>query len=143
TEVFFMPAANHVEKSGTFTQTQRMVQWRHQAVQPPGQAQSELDFFYELGVRIRERLAGSTDPRGLLVHDLTWDYPLDEHSNPDPEAVVAAVNGRFGTGERAGQPLSSYTEMRADGSTEGGCWIYTGVYADGVNHAALRPSRDE
>lgn len=34
TEVFFFPAANHVEKSGTFTQTQRMLQWRHQAVQP-------------------------------------------------------------------------------------------------------------
>ena len=143
TEVFFMPAANHVEKSGTFTQTQRMVQWRHQAVQPPGQAQSELDFFYELGVRIRERLAGSTDPRDRPLLDLTWDYPLDEHGNPDPEAVLAEINGRFRAGERAGQPLSSYTEMRADGSTEGGCWIYTGVYADGVNHAALRPSRDE
>ncbi|RDH11260.1 formate dehydrogenase, partial [Tsukamurella pulmonis] len=63
TEVFFMPAATHVEKAGSFTQTQRMLQWRHQAVQPPGQAQSELDFFYELGLRIRERLAGSTDER--------------------------------------------------------------------------------
>src|SRR4051812_15527666 len=36
TEVFFMPAASHVEKSGTFTQTQRMLQWREQAVEPPG-----------------------------------------------------------------------------------------------------------
>lgn len=36
TEVFFMPAATHVEKSGSFTQTQRLVQWRHQAVAPPG-----------------------------------------------------------------------------------------------------------
>ena len=35
TEVFFLPAATHVEKSGSFTQTQRMVQWRHQAVSPP------------------------------------------------------------------------------------------------------------
>ena len=32
TEVFFLPAATHVEKAGSFTQTQRMVQWRHQAV---------------------------------------------------------------------------------------------------------------
>src|SRR5699024_5680323 len=60
TEVFFFPAANHVEKAGTFTQTQRMLQWRHQAVLPPGDAQSELDFFFELGLRIRDRLAGST-----------------------------------------------------------------------------------
>ena len=143
TEVFFMPAANHVEKSGTFTQTQRMVQWRHQAVQPPGQAQSELDFFHELGVRIRERLKDSTDPRDRPLLDLTWDYPADAHGNPDPEAVLAEINGFHVTGENAGKPLSSYTEMKADGSTSGGCWIYTGVYADGVNHSALRPQKDE
>ena len=143
TEVFFMPAANHVEKAGTFTQTQRMVQWRHQAVQPPGDCQSELDFFYELGRKIRERLAGSTDERDRPLLDLTWDYPLDEHGNPDSAAVLAEINGRFLTGERAGETLSSYTEMRADGSTDGGCWIYTGVFADGVNHAAVRPTRQE
>ena len=42
TEVFFFPAAAHVEKDGTFTQTQRMLQWHHKAVEPPGDAQSEL-----------------------------------------------------------------------------------------------------
>lgn len=135
TEVFFMPAATHVEKAGSFTQTQRMLQWRHQAVQPPGQAQSELDFFHELGVRIRARLAGSTDPRDRPLLDLTWDYPPDEHGNPDPEAVLAEING-YVVGDRA--PLSSYTQMKADGTTAGGCWIYTGVYADGHNQAARR-----
>ena len=29
TEVFFMPAAAHTEKSGSFTNTQRMLQWHH------------------------------------------------------------------------------------------------------------------
>lgn len=141
TEVFFMPAATHVEKAGTFTQTQRMVQWRHQALQPPGDAQSELDFFYELGLRIREKLAGSDDPRDRPLLDLTWNYPLDEHGNPDSAAVLQEINGRFRTGDKAGQPLSSYAEMRTDGSTEGGCWIYTGIYAGGVNQAARRPAR--
>ena len=61
TEVFFLPAASHVEKEGTFTQTQRLLQWRDKAVEPPGDARSELWFFYHLGRRIRERLAGSTD----------------------------------------------------------------------------------
>ena len=36
TEVFFLPAAAHTEKSGSFTQTQRMLQWHHKAVAPPG-----------------------------------------------------------------------------------------------------------
>ena len=42
TEVFFFPAATHVEKAGSFTQTQRMLQWHHKAVEPPGDARSEL-----------------------------------------------------------------------------------------------------
>ncbi|NTS21716.1 hypothetical protein HT105_22585, partial [Bacteroides fragilis] len=33
------------EKAGTFTQTQRMLQWRFQAVTPPGEATSDLWFF--------------------------------------------------------------------------------------------------
>ena len=28
TEVFFLPCANHTEKAGTFTNTQRLLQWR-------------------------------------------------------------------------------------------------------------------
>ncbi|UPK73100.1 molybdopterin-dependent oxidoreductase [Nocardioidaceae bacterium SCSIO 66511] len=138
TEVFFLPAASHVEKAGSFTQTQRMLQWRHQAVAPPGECQSELEFFFELGKRIRQRLADSTDARDRPLLELTWDYPVDDHGEPDSEAVLAEINGRFLTGPDAGKPLSSYTQMRADGTTAGGCWIYTGVYADGVNHAANR-----
>ncbi|GAP55443.1 formate dehydrogenase, nitrate-inducible, major subunit, partial [Arthrobacter sp. Hiyo6] len=83
TEVFFLPAASHVEKAGSFTQTQRLLQWRHQAVAPPGECQSELQFFFELGQRIREKLAGSEDERDRPLLDLTWDYPTDEHGEPD------------------------------------------------------------
>jgi formate dehydrogenase major subunit len=144
TEVFFMPAAAHTEKSGSFTQTQRMLQWHHKAVPPPGDAQSELEFFYELGRRVREILADSTDPRDRPLLDLTWDYPLDADGEIDAEAVLAEVNGRHLTGDKAGQPLSAYTEMKADGSTDGGCWIYTGVYADAKNQAAnRRPGREQ
>jgi len=138
TEVFFLPAANHTEKAGSFTQTQRLVQWRHQAVPPPGDAVSELQFLVELGNRIRERLAGSTDPRDRPLLDLTWDYPTDEHGEPDPESVLREINGFHVSGPDAGRPLSSFAQMRRDGSTAGGCWIYAGVYADGVNQAARR-----
>jgi formate dehydrogenase major subunit len=138
TEVFFLPAASHVEKAGTFTQTQRLLQWRHKAIAPPGECQSELDFFYQLGQRIRQKLAGSTDDRDRPLLDLTWAYPSDEPGEADPEAVLAEINGYHRTGADAGRPLSAYTELRADGSTACGCWIYTGVYADGVNQAANR-----
>lgn len=141
TEVFFFPAATHVEKAGSFTQTQRLVQWRHQALHPPGDARSELDFFFRLGKRLQEKLAGSTDERDRPLLDLTWDYPTDENGEPEPVSVLREINGYHVSGPDAGRPLSSYTEMKADGSTVGGCWIYTGVYADGVNQAARRVRR--
>src|SRR6188472_1957632 len=74
TEVFFFPAASHVEKEGTFTNTQRLLQWREKAVEPSGDQRSELWFFYHLGRMIRERLADSTDPRDRSVQDLNWAY---------------------------------------------------------------------
>ena len=57
TEVFFLPAAAHTEKSGSFTNTQRLLQWHHQAVEPAGDVRSDLWFTYHLGRRIRAKLA--------------------------------------------------------------------------------------
>ncbi len=139
TEVFFLPAAAHTEKDGSFTNTQRLLQWHHKAVDPPGDARSDLWFYYHLGRVIKEKLARSTDARDLPVQELVWDYPtggaLDE---PDPEAVLAEINGTGPDG-----PLSSYTELRDDGSTSCGCWIYCGVRAGGHNHAANRQPGSE
>jgi formate dehydrogenase major subunit len=144
TEVFFFPAASHVEKSGTFTQTQRMLQWHHKAVDPPGDAQSELEFFYLLGQKIRARLADSTDERDRPILDLTWEYPLDESGEISAEAVLHEINGFHLTGEKAGKPLNTFLEMKGDGSTAGGCWIYSGVFADGVNQSMRRkPGREQ
>ncbi|PZG18896.1 formate dehydrogenase [Micromonospora craterilacus] len=136
TEVFFLPAASHVEKEGTFTQTQRLLQWREKAVDPPADARSELWFFYHLGRKLREKLADSPLPRDRALLDLTWDYPTHgRYAEPDAEAVLREING-YDTA--TGRPLSAFTEARADGTTAVGCWIYTGVYADGVNQAARR-----
>jgi formate dehydrogenase major subunit len=138
TEVFFLPAAAHTEKSGTFTQTQRLLQWHHKAVDPPGDCCSDLDFFYRLGVKLKQRLADSELDRDQPLLGLTWDYPVDGRGEVSAEAVLREINGSHLSGKKAGQPLSAYTEMRPDGSTAGGCWIYTGVFAGGVNGAAKR-----
>ena len=142
TEVFLLPAASHVEKEGTFTQTQRMLQWREKAVEPQGDCRSELWFFYHLGRLVRERLAGSAEERDRPVLDLVWNYPVHgELAEPSAEAVLKEING-FEV--ETGRLLSSYTEMKPDGTTAGGCWIYTGVFADGVNQAARRrPGREQ
>jgi len=139
TEVFFLPAAAHTEKSGSFTNTQRMLQWHHEAVEPSGDVRSDLWFTYHLGRRIREKLAASPhelDPdMDRPVLDLTWDYPVTGPlAEPSADAVLAEINGW--DAER--KPLSSYVQLKDDGSTACGCWIYCGVRADGVNQAARR-----
>lgn len=134
TEVFLFPAASHVEKEGTFTQTQRMLQWREKAVEPPGDARSELWFFYHLGRILREKLAGSTDERDRPLLDLWWDYALDG-DEPSGEDVLRRISGVDLT---TGRAVDNYMSLKADGSTVCGCWIYSGVYADEVNQAARR-----
>jgi formate dehydrogenase major subunit len=135
TEVFFMPAASHVEKDGSFTNTQRLVQWHHKAVEPKQDCRSELSFYFHLGRRIRERLKDSQDPRDRPILDLTWDYPTSgEHEEPSAQAVLAEINGS----DDEGRSLSAYRQLKADGTTTSGCWIYCGVFADGTNMAARK-----
>src|SRR5690606_19480576 len=140
TEVFFLPAAAHTEKDGTFTNTQRLLQRRHEAVEPQGDQRSDLWFYYHLGQRIREKLAGSTDWRDRPILDLTWDYPTaGDRQEPSAEAVLREISG-----VRAdGSPLSAFTELKDDGSTACGSWIYCGCFADGVNQTARRKPRSE
>ena len=140
TEVFFIPAASHVEKDGTFTNTQRMLQWHHKALDPPGDARSDLWFAYHLGKRIRAKLAGSDADRDRPILDLTWDYPeTGGDGDPDAAAVLQEINGRGPDGRL----LSGFAELAPDGSTACGCWIYSGCYAGGVNQTARRKPHTE
>ena len=135
TEVFLLPAASHVEKDGSFTNTQRLLQWHTKAVEPPGDCRSDLWFTFHLGRLLRARLAASGDRRDRPLLDLTWDYPTcGPRAEPEAEAVLAEING-WGPD---GRPLGSPGELRADGSTACGCWIYCGSYEHGTNQTARR-----
>jgi formate dehydrogenase major subunit len=140
TEVFFLPAASHVEKGGTFTNTQRMLQWHHKALDPPGDARSDLWFAYHLGKRILARVADSDDDADTLLRSLTWDYPESgNEAEPDAQAVLREINGHGGDGTL----LTGFAELKDDGSTACGCWIYSGSYAGGVNQTARRKPQGE
>jgi formate dehydrogenase major subunit len=139
TEVFFFPAASHVEKEGSFTQTQRLLQWREKAVEPKGDQRSDLWFFYHLGRRLKERLTASTDDRDRPLVDLYWDYEV-HGDEPSADHVLRRISGQDCA---TGNQVSGYLDLKADGSTLSGCWIYSGVYADGVNQANRRKPRDQ
>jgi formate dehydrogenase major subunit len=148
TEVFFLPAATGVEKAGTLTNTERVLQWHEQAIDPPADCRSDLWFTWNLGRRLKRLYAGSTREidQGLL--NLTWDYAYDgPHRLPDgrisstldepnPEAVLREINGfEVATGKH----LQKYQQLKDDGSTACGCWIYVGVFPDqGRNRAKDR-----
>ncbi len=151
TEVFFFPAASHVEKEGTFTNTQRLLQWREKAIEPPGDARSEVHFLVDLGRRLK---AKATDaPRDAALRALTWDY-----KDEDAEEVLREIHGwrvipsrEDGEGSPATgrslaalgltrAPIKNFSELKADGSTTCGCWIYSGVF-DGENKAHKREPR--
>ncbi len=140
TEVFLMPAASHIEKEGTFTNTQRLVQFRDKALDPPGDARSELWFMHHLAQRVRAHYAGSDRNRDWPIANLKWDYPEQgDIREPDVEAVIKEINGYDVATDG---PVASFDELRNDGSTACGCWIYSGIYKDGVNQARRRDPGD-
>jgi formate dehydrogenase major subunit len=140
TEVFLMPAASHVEKAGTFTNTQRLIQFRDKALDPPGDARSELWFMYHLFKRVQAHYAGSTVKRDWPIVNLKWDYAeLGPEREPDVEDVMREISGYEVAG---GRLVSGFSELEDDGSTACGCWIYSGVFADNVNQARRRNPGD-
>lgn len=148
TEVFFLPAAAMAEKDGTLTNTERLLQWHDKAADPPGDCRSDAWFIYRLGLRLKELYKDSILKRDEPIHNLTWDYAAEQPAvlpdgsvsritdEPDIEKVLKEINGRR-TDDRA--LLKGFAELKDDGSTECGCWIYSGVFPqERVNRARSR-----
>jgi formate dehydrogenase major subunit len=121
-----MPASLPGEKEGTYTNTHRLVQWHDKVVEPPGDCRSDTWFFYHLGRRLKELYAESLDPKDAPIQSLTWDYPTSGAAQePSAEAILKEVNG-YTWPER--EQIADFKDLKDDGSTACGCWIYTGVF---------------
>src|SRR6185312_13033787 len=171
TEVFLMPAAGTAEKEGTFTNTQRLLQFREKAIDPPADARSETWFMYHLERRVREKAKGDTRSRNAGLNALTWDYPVKgKNQDPDVQSVLKEINGysiekvepqnqpstsedsqnpeprrtrRFTKEEQHRKLLAHIQELKNDGSTACGAWIYCGVFPEeGRNRALERKPKD-
>jgi formate dehydrogenase major subunit len=141
TEIFFFPAASHVEKEGSFTNTQRLLQFHEKAIEPPEDCRSETWFMYHLGRRMKEKAKANPIPRNAGLNALTWDYPTEGAiSEPVVDAIVCEING-YKTETR--ELVREYTDLQNDGSTACGCWIYSGVHPKpGHNIANMRKPHD-
>jgi formate dehydrogenase major subunit len=141
TEVFLFPAAGTAEKEGTFTNTQRLLQYRNIAVEPPGDARSETWFMYHLGRRIKEKAKKDLRPRNAGLNALTWNYTVEgKHAEPKVEEVLKEINGCTVVDRKQ---LKHMQDLKDDGSTACGAWIYCGVYPEeGRNRANERDPKD-
>ena len=144
TEVFLIPSAQVAEMDGTFTNTQRLIQWHERAADPPGDARSDLWFTYWLGVRLKKLYADSTLPRDQGFKNMVWNYDPDPQQNvefrikdePDALKILKEING-YQTA--TGAHLQAFGDLKDDGSTTCASWIYCGVYPNPQqNRAASR-----
>jgi formate dehydrogenase major subunit len=144
TEVFFFPAAQVAETDGSFTNTQRMLQWHFKAAEAPGDCRSDLWFTYQLGKRLKKLYAGSTLPRDQGFQHLIWDYEPDvagrTPGEPDAQKVLREING-YHTGD-PNRHLAGADEIKDDGSTSCASWIYCGVYPTPNENLAQRKQAD-
>lgn len=140
TEVFLFPAAGSAEKEGTFTNTQRLVQFREKAIEPPGDARSELWFMHQLALRLKKKVAGLTGRRYEPLQKLTWDYLTDSQGEPAVTQIIKEING---WDVITGKQLPNLKAIKKDGTTACGCWIYSGIFPEERrNRADERASTD-
>jgi formate dehydrogenase major subunit len=140
TEVFFFPSATVPEMDGSFTNTQRLVQWHDKGAESPGDCKSDLWFTHGLLKRLKQRYAGSTNPNDAPFLALDWSFQEDEHGEPSAESILKEING-YTVADRV--PVKTFSDLKDDGSTTSGAWIYTGIYPEeGKNLAASRVGDD-
>lgn len=141
TEVFFLPTSFAAEKEGSFTNTQRLVQWHDKVVDPPGDCRSDGWFIYHLGNRLRQLYEGDVSPRGRQIRALTWHYAVQgAHDEPDLDAVVEEINGYT---VADGELVKDFTQLKDDGTTACGVWIYSGIMPERGRNLAKRRKGDE
>ena len=141
TEVFFFPAAGHAEKDGCFTNTQRLIQFHEKAIEPPGDSRSETWFMYHLGCRLKQKSKNDLRSRNAGLDALTWNYPVEgPNAEPEVEEVLREINGWTVEHKKL---VEGFKDLKADGSTACGCWIYSGIFPKpGENKARERNPKD-
>src|SRR5262249_53743048 len=87
TEVILLPAAFFMEKNGTISNSGGMVQWRHAAVKPPGEAKPDGEIVDLVFRRVRELVKDSADPKDEIIKSSFWTYTTAED-------VLREINGR-------------------------------------------------
>jgi formate dehydrogenase major subunit len=151
TEVFRLPTTCFAEEEGSLVNSSRWLQWHWKGAEPPGECRTDIDIMAELFIKVRELYR----QEGGAFHDpilgLNWPYRIPEA--PAPEELAKEFNGQAladltdpkdptKVQVKAGQQLSSFAQLRDDGSTASGTWIFCGAWTEAGNQMARRDTSD-
>ena len=137
TEVLYLPSSHWIERSGSFTNSGRWAQWKEQAVDPPIGVRSDTWILSELFWRVKELYQEEGGAYNDPIQHLTWDY-----LNPREPTLVELAKEINGYDRTNGQLLSSFGQLKDDGTTASGNWIYSGSYTEAGNQMARRGTAD-
>jgi len=150
TEVFLLPAASHIEKEGSLSDSGRMAQWRNKATEPLGESKADGQIVHELYMKVKALYVkeGGKFPDPILK--LKWDYAKD--GKMDFHAAAKEINGYFleditehpvdKKAYKKGTLVPSFVYLLADGRTSCGNWLYSGSYTEAGNMMARRDRSD-
>jgi formate dehydrogenase major subunit len=151
TEVFRLPTTCFAEENGALVNSARWLQWHWKGAGPPGEARSDIEIMAGIFTRIRSMYAkdGGAFPDPIL--NLTWKYA--EPESPQPEELAREYSGNAlkdladpkdptKITRKAGEQLAGFAELRDDGSTQCGCWIFCGAWGPTGNLMARRDNSD-
>jgi formate dehydrogenase major subunit len=151
TEVFRLPTNCFAEENGSLTNSSRWLQWHWKGAEPPGEARSDLQIMGELFTRIRAmyRAEGGAFPDPVI--NLSWPYA--QPNSPAPEELAREYSGKAlkdltdpkdpaKVTRKAGEQLAAFAELRNDGTTASGCWIFCGAWGPTGNLMARRDNSD-
>lgn len=133
TEVFMLPTTHWIEKDGSFTNSGRWAQWKDQVLPPEGEARHDHWITAELFDRVKTlyRQQGGKFPDPIMAVRMDYKDPR----KPELDEIAKEINGKdLATGKQ----MTTFANLKADGTTAAGNWIYTGMYPDEGNLSKRR-----
>jgi len=151
TEVFRLPTSCFAEEEGSLTNSSRWLQWHWKGAEPPGEARSDIPIMAEIFTRMRAmyQTEGGAFPDPIV--NLSWPYARP--NDPSPQELAREYSGKAlkdladpkdssKITRKAGEQLAGFAELRNDGSTSSGCWIFCGAWGPTGNLMARRDNSD-
>jgi formate dehydrogenase major subunit len=151
TEVFRLPTTCFAEERGSLVSSSRVLQWHWQGADGPGEAKSDLEIMSGLWLRIREAYRKNGGKYSDPILKMSWPYADPE--SPTPEEIAMEFSGKALADvtdptdktkvlAKKGEQLASFAQLRDDGSTASGCWIFCGAWTQAGNQMGRRDNSD-